>query len=81
MFSIVYCESRKTQLNNHKFGNFFFFFEFAKNEGRSDPCPNTLIWSGLIDFYKKLVSFESIKETDHSLQTTIKMQNTPHILI
>ena len=35
-------KSRKAKLNDHKFGSFFlFFFEFAKNEGQSDPCTDT----------------------------------------
>ena len=46
-FQLHIVRAEKPKLNDHKFGSFFFFFEFAKNEGRSDPCPNTLIWSGL----------------------------------
>ena len=52
MLSIAYCETeinkQKTKIEQLQVWEFFFFFEFAKNEGRSDPCPNTLIWSGLI---------------------------------
>ena len=46
-FQLHIVRAEKPKLNDHKFESFCFFFEFAKNEGRSDPCPNTLIWSGL----------------------------------
>ena len=46
-FQLHIVRAEKPKLNDHKFGSFFFFFKFAKNEGQSDPCPNTLIWSGL----------------------------------
>ena len=46
-FQLHIVRAEKPKLNDHKFGSFFLNSEFARNEGRSDPCPNTLIWSGL----------------------------------
>ena len=61
---IVRQKSTSRKTNDHKFGIFFFFLEFAKNEGRSDPCPNTLIRSGLMTiiiflFFKKRKIFKN----------------------
>ena len=76
IFNCMLCD-RNRQAEQPKieikieWSHLFFFFEFGKNEGRSDLCPNTYISSFQNMKVCWIISFEQLVENMTAMQTNL----------